>query len=43
MSMANNGNNVGVQTRFQSRHPQSLQYFTEGLIYRYINSNYFNY
>ena len=20
----------GVQTRFQSRHPQALQYFTEG-------------
>lgn len=28
--MANINNNNGVQTRFQSRHPQALQYFTEG-------------
>ena len=25
----------GVQTRYQSRHPQALQYFTEGIIIFY--------
>jgi hypothetical protein len=31
--MASIGNSGGgVQTRFQSRHPQALQYFTEGML-----------